>query len=124
MSTHKFKVGDVLWFRISKSRYPVQRGVVSRKIRGIDDFGRPQVKFAGWSDYVILSDEIIRVEPAGLREGLLTLPLSAIKRIGEAFMEFGLSPSGDTEGCFVNIDTNLKLATIHGPGFQVIDIHY
>lgn len=55
-------VGDTLRFKLKSCRYPVERGVVSRKINGF--YGdRPTVRFAGCSDFIIRPDEIVEVIP-------------------------------------------------------------
>jgi len=55
----QFSVGDWLTFKAAtRSDYRKAR----RKITGIDEMGRPMVGYAGWTDFVVRPDEIIKVE--------------------------------------------------------------
>jgi hypothetical protein len=56
-----FKVGDRIKFR-SATRDSFR--VATRVIRDIDELGRPLVRYFGWCNFVVRSDEIISVLPS------------------------------------------------------------
>lgn len=61
MARRKMRVGDLLTFK-SATRCSFRKA--TRKITGFDHLGRPTVRYAGWSDFIVLPKEIISVERA------------------------------------------------------------
>ena len=59
MSELKMKIGDLLTFKAA-TRYSFKKA--TRKIVGFDHHGRPLVRYAGWSQFIVRPDEIISVE--------------------------------------------------------------
>lgn len=57
----KMHVGDLLTFK-SATRCSYRKA--TRKIVGFDHLGRPMVRYAGWSDFVVMPHEIISSEKA------------------------------------------------------------
>lgn len=53
------KVGDILTFK-SATRSSYRKA--TRKITGIDEYGRPLVTYSGWSGFIVRMEEIISVE--------------------------------------------------------------
>lgn len=58
----KAKVGMLVYFRIKRSGYWVQPGIVKRIIREITPSGYISVRFAGYKDYTLYKDEVIKIE--------------------------------------------------------------
>ncbi len=55
----KFKVGDLLTFKAA-TRYSYRKA--TRKIVSIDHYGRPCVRYCGWSEFIVRPNEILSVE--------------------------------------------------------------
>lgn len=61
MRPKKIKIGDSITFKAAtRSHYKT----ATRKIVGIDREGRPQVRYHGWSDFVVAWHEISAITPA------------------------------------------------------------
>jgi len=56
----KIEVGDYIVFK-SPTRHTKTRQE-RRQVRNVDEWGRPLVGYAGWSNFIVRLDEIIRVE--------------------------------------------------------------
>lgn len=61
MTKRKMKIGDLLTFKAA-TRYSFAKA--TRKIKGFDAYGRPLVKYAGWTEFIVRPDEIISWERA------------------------------------------------------------
>jgi hypothetical protein len=59
MTKRKMRVGDWLTFKAA-TRCDYRKA--TRKIVGIDHIGRPLVRYAGWSDFIVQPNEIISAE--------------------------------------------------------------
>jgi len=59
MTKRKMRVGDLLTF---KAVTRCSHKKATRKIVSFDYLGRPQVRYAGWSDFIVMPHEIISVE--------------------------------------------------------------
>ena len=60
MTKHKkMRVGDLLTF---KAATRCSYAKATRVITGFDHLGRPEVRYAGWSDFIVQPKEIISVE--------------------------------------------------------------
>lgn len=59
ISVQKMQVGDLLTFK-SATRYSFTKA--TRVITEIDGYGRPLVRYAGWSGFIVQPKEIISVE--------------------------------------------------------------
>jgi len=57
----KMAVGDLLTFKAA-TRCSYRKA--TRKITGFDHYGRPLVRYAGWSDFIVQPKEILSVEKA------------------------------------------------------------
>lgn len=58
MTRKRLKIGRTLVFKAAtRSDYKIAK----RKIVGIDHFGRPMVRYHGWSDFVVAPHEILEV---------------------------------------------------------------
>lgn len=55
----KMRVGDLLTFKAA-TRCDFKKA--TRIITGFDSYGRPLVRYAGWSDFIVQPKEIISVE--------------------------------------------------------------
>lgn len=55
----KMRVGDLLAFKAA-TRCSYRRA--TRVITGFDPLGRPEVRYAGWSGFIVKPHEIIAVE--------------------------------------------------------------
>jgi hypothetical protein len=56
-------IGKTLLFKLRSCGYQIPRGVLRRKIHGIDDRGRPLITFAGYQrDFVVELPEVVGVE--------------------------------------------------------------
>ena len=55
----KMRIGDLLTFKAA-TRYSFAKA--TRVIVGFDHLGRPEVRYAGWSNFVVQPKEIIFVE--------------------------------------------------------------
>lgn len=56
MGKRKMEVGDVLTFKAA-TRFSYAKA--SRRITGFDHLGRPLVRYAGWSGFIVQPKEII-----------------------------------------------------------------
>lgn len=54
----KMHVGDLLTFKAA-TRDSYRKA--TRKITGFDNYGRPLVRYAGWSDFIVQPCEIVSV---------------------------------------------------------------
>lgn len=61
MTKRKMQIGDLLTFKAA-TRYSFAKA--TRKIKGFDHLGRPLVKYAGWSEFIVRPSEIISWESA------------------------------------------------------------
>jgi hypothetical protein len=59
MARKKMRVGDSLTFKAA-TRCSYRKA--TRRITGFDNWGRPLVHYAGWSDFIVQPHEIIGVE--------------------------------------------------------------
>ena len=59
MARKEMRVGDLLTFK-SVTRDSYRKA--TRVIVGFDSLGRPQVRYGGWSDFIVYPKEIISVE--------------------------------------------------------------
>lgn len=62
MTRKKMKVGDLLTFKAA-TRYSFKKA--TRVITGFDHYGRPLVRYSGWSDFIVQPKEIISVRRKG-----------------------------------------------------------
>jgi hypothetical protein len=53
------RIGDLLTFK-ALTRYSFRKA--TRKITGFDHYGRPLVRYAGWTNFIVQPEEIISVE--------------------------------------------------------------
>lgn len=58
----KMRVGDLLTFKAA-TRYSYRKA--TRVITGFDSYGRPEVRYAGWSGFIVQPKEIISVQRKG-----------------------------------------------------------
>lgn len=58
----KMNVGDLLTFKAA-TRCSYRKA--TRVITGFDSFGRPQVRYEGWHDFIVQPREIISVQRKG-----------------------------------------------------------
>jgi len=61
MTKRKMQVGDLLTFKAA-TRCSYRKA--TRIITGFDSFGRPLVRYAGWTDFIVQPKEIISSEKA------------------------------------------------------------
>lgn len=59
MTKRKMRVGDLLTFKAA-TRCSYRKA--TRVITGFDSLGRPEVRYAGWSNFIVQPREIISVE--------------------------------------------------------------
>ena len=53
------KVGDTITFR-AVTRWA--SGKAKRKVLGFDNLGRPEVRYGGWSRFIVRLDEVLSCE--------------------------------------------------------------
>lgn len=61
----KIKVGDYITFKAA-TRWNC--GKVRRKVVAIDALGRPNVRYGGWSDFIVHLHEISKVETTAIKK--------------------------------------------------------
>lgn len=59
MKRRKMQIGDLLTFKAA-TRCSYRKA--TRRITGFDSYGRPLVRYAGWSGFIVRLSEIISVE--------------------------------------------------------------